>query len=599
MSSKTAIISVSDKSGLLDLAKGLADVGVRLVASGGTAKAIRNAGIAVDDVSSITNAPEILGGRVKTLHPAVHGGLLARDIESDRKDLADQKIDAIDFCICNLYPFEQAVAKDGVTIDQAVEEVDIGGVTLLRAAAKNHKRVTVLTSPSQYDEFLSELRKGNGSIPERTRELYALKAFEHTATYDTAISNFFRTQYTSPPTDEPHNIALRYGTNPHQKPAAAWKVDGPLPFTVLGGSPGYINLLDTLNAWFLVKEIRAALGIPAAASFKHVSPAGAAVGVPLTEEEKKVYMVEGIAGLDESPLACAYARARGADRVSSFGDIIALSDTVDLPTAKIISREVSDGVIAPSYSPEALQVLTKKKGGKYLVMQMDPAYQPSEYETRTVHGVTLRQKRNDATISPSSSFSSLKTGSSLSEAAERDLTLAALALKYTQSNSVAFARNGGTIGIGAGQQSRIHVTRLAASKADVWWMRFHSKCTSLKFAPGAKRPQKTNAIDLLCSDSVPTSGDERTAFEQAFASPGDVPEPFTAQERKEWLSQLTDVAVVSDAFFPFPDNVFRAAESGTKFIGAPMGSQNDPIVLQAAEEQGITFAELGMRLFVH
>lgn len=312
----------------------------------------------------------MLAGRVKTLHPAVHAGILARNLESDEKDLAEQNIDKVDYVVCNLYPFKDTIAKINVTIAEAVEEIDIGGVTLLRAAAKNHSRVTILSDPTDYPSFLEELRKGE--VSEACRKLYALKAFEHTADYDAAIAEFFRKRYAG---DGVQQLTLRYGANPHQKPAQAFVKSGHLPFKVLNGSPGYINLLDALNSWPLVKELKEALDLPAAASFKHVSPAGAAVGIKLSEEEKKVCFVDDITALDESPLACAYARARGADRMSSFGDWIALSDTVDVVTAKIINREVSDGVIAPGYEPAALEILKKKKGGKYAILEIDPFYE--------------------------------------------------------------------------------------------------------------------------------------------------------------------------------------------------------------------------------
>ncbi|OJJ44662.1 hypothetical protein ASPZODRAFT_144623 [Penicilliopsis zonata CBS 506.65] len=594
MSQKSAILSVYDKTGLLDLAKGLVKHNVRLLASGGTAKMIREAGLPVEDVSAITHAPEMLGGRVKTLHPAVHGGILARNIESDEKDLAAQKIDKVDFVVCNLYPFKETVAKVNVTIPEAVEEIDIGGVTLLRAAAKNHSRVTILSDPTDYPEFLQELEAGE--VTEATRKLYALKAFEHTADYDTAISGFFRKQYAG--NGEQH-IALRYGTNPHQKPASAYMVQGKIPFKVLNGSPGYVNLLDALNAWPLVKELKQALGLPAAASFKHVSPAGAAVGTPLNEKERKVYMVDDIAGIESSGLAQAYARARGADRMSSFGDIIALSDVVDVPTAKIISREVSDGVIAAGYTPEALEILSKKKGGKYLVLEMDETYFPASEETRTLYGVQLTQHRNDVVISPQKTFNTIVTPKDLQqlpEAALRDLTVATIALKYTQSNSVCYALNGQVIGLGAGQQSRIHCTRLAGDKADNWWMRFHERTLALKWKQGVKRADKSNAIDLLCSGQTPRNEAERVEYERVFE---EVPAPFTPEEREAWLKNLDGVAVSSDAFFPFIDNVFRAARSGVKFIAAPSGSQNDGPVFSTAEKLGITFVEQSTRLFHH
>ncbi|KJK78840.1 Bifunctional purine biosynthesis protein [Metarhizium anisopliae BRIP 53293] len=590
---KIAILSVYDKTGLLDLAKGLVQQNVRILASGGTSRMIREAGLAVEDVSAITKAPEMLGGRVKTLHPAVHGGILARNLESDEKDLAEQGIAKVDYVVCNLYPFKDTVAKVNVSIPEAVEEIDIGGVTLIRAAAKNHSRVTILSDPRDYPGFLEELEKGD--ITEASRNRYALKAFEHTADYDTAISGFFRKEYAG---QGEQYMALRYGANPHQKPAAAYTVSDKLPFKVLCGSPGYINLLDSLNAWPLVKELKQALGKPAAASFKHVSPAGAAIGLPLTAEERKVYFVNDIEGIESSALAQAYARARGADRMSSFGDVIALSDIVDVPTASIISKEVSDGVIAPGYEDAALEILKKKKGGKYLVLQIDPDYNPSPTETRTVYGVTLQQHRNDVEISPKS-FDTIitpKDAGALPENAARDLTVATITLKYTQSNSVCYAYNGQVIGLGAGQQSRIHCTRLAGDKADNWWMRFHERVLNIKWKKGTKRPDKSNAIDLLVSGELPKSGAEREAFEAIFEK---VPPAFTDEEREAWMKQLKNVCVSSDAFFPFIDNVFRTSRSGVNYIAAPSGSQNDNAVFETAEKLGITFVQQNIRLFHH
>ncbi|KAI9809886.1 MAG: bifunctional phosphoribosylaminoimidazolecarboxamide formyltransferase/IMP cyclohydrolase [Sarcosagium campestre] len=591
---KTAIISVYNKTGLLDLAKGLIKNNIRLLASGGTAKLIREAGFPVEDVSAITHAPEMLSGRVKTLHPAVHAGILARDLASDEKDLADQNINKVDYVVCNLYPFKDTIAKINVTIPEAVEEIDVGGVTLIRAAAKNHSRVTILSDPNDYHEFLQELEKGE--VSDTRRNLYALKAFEHTADYDAAIADFFRKRYAG---DGLQQLSLRYGTNPHQKAATAYVKDGRLPFKVLGGSPGYVNLLDALNAWPLVKELRLALDFPAATSFKHVSPAGAAIGVPLSPKEKQVYMVDDIEGIDDSRLAQAYARARGADRMSSFGDMVALSDKVDLPTARIIAKEVSDGIIAPGYSPEALEILKKKKGGKYLVLEIDPSFAPASHETKSVYGINLTQQRNDVEISPKGTFNTIvtpKDSPPLAESALRDLTVATIAVKYTQSNSVCYALNGQVIGLGAGQQSRIHCTRLAGDKADNWWMRFHERVLAIKWKKGTKRPDKSNAIDLLCSGALPTSGSERELYEAVFE---EVPKDFTVDERKQWLSKLGEVAVSSDAFFPFIDNVYRAARSGAKYIAAPGGSVNDSAVHGTAESLGIIFVEQQTRLFHH
>lgn len=586
---KTAILSVYDKTGLLDLAKGLVENNVRILASGGTANMVREAGFPVDDVSSITHAPEMLGGRVKTLHPAVHAGILARNLEGDEKDLKEQHIDKVDFVVCNLYPFKETVAKIGVTVQEAVEEIDIGGVTLLRAAAKNHSRVTILSDPNDYSIFLQDLSK-DGEISQDLRNRFALKAFEHTADYDAAISDFFRKQYS----EGKAQLPLRYGCNPHQRPAQAYITQQEeLPFKVLCGTPGYINLLDALNSWPLVKELSASLNLPAAASFKHVSPAGAAVGLPLSDVEKQVYFVNDMEDL--SPLACAYARARGADRMSSFGDFIALSNIVDVATAKIISKEVSDGVIAPGYEPEALNILSKKKNGKYCILQIDPNYVPGQMESREVFGVTLQQKRNDAIINQSTFKEIVSKNKALTEQAVIDLTVATLVLKYTQSNSVCYAKNGMVVGLGAGQQSCIHCTRLAGDKTDNWWLRQHPKVLNMKWAKGIKRADKSNAIDLFVTGQR-IEGPEKVDYESKFE---EVPEPFTKEERLEWLSKLNNVSLSSDAFFPFPDNVYRAVQSGVKFITAPSGSVMDKVVFQAADSFDIVYVENPIRLFHH
>ncbi|KAJ2745779.1 bifunctional phosphoribosylaminoimidazolecarboxamide formyltransferase/IMP cyclohydrolase [Coemansia sp. BCRC 34301] len=582
-----ALLSVYDKTNLVDLAKDLHTLGVELVASGGTSNAIRAAGLPVKDVSDITKAPEMLGGRVKTLHPAVHGGILARDLSSDDADLAAQAIDKITYVVCNLYPFKQTVSRPGVTVAEAVEEIDIGGVTLLRAAAKNHTRVSIVSDPADYARVISEIRS-QGEVALATRQALALKAFEQTADYDAAISDYFRRQYGAGTSQ----LALRYGANPHQKPAQVFATDGPLPITVLSGSPGYINLLDALNAWPLVKELRAALGLPAAASFKHVSPAGAAVGVALDAEEQCVYMVEGMA---LTPLATAYARARGADRMSSFGDWAALSDVCDVATARLISKEVSDGVIAPGYEPEALEILRKKKGGKYCVLQIDPAYEPGPIETRQVYGLSLQQRRNDAVISADLFANVVSRNKDLPEKAVRDLVVASIALKYTQSNSVCYARNGMVVGLGAGQQSRIHCTRLAGDKADNWWMRHHPKVLAMRFASSAKRADRSNAIDLYVTGQT-GEGAELDAWRACFEVP---PEPLSPAERAEHMEKLGGVALASDAFFPFEDNVHRARRSGVDYVAAPSGSIQDNVVIAAADAYGIVVVHTPLRLFHH
>lgn len=549
-SGKIALLSVSDKTGLIDLARGLQSFGLKLTASGGTSKAIKDAGIACKDVSDITKAPEMLGGRVKTLHPAVHAGILSRFIESDVADMEKQKFEFIQIVVCNLYPFSATIAKPGVTVDDAIENIDIGGVTLLRAAAKNHSRVTVLCDPADYDKVLGEIRQF-GDTQDATRQSLALKAFTHTATYDSLISDYFRKQFSAGESQ----LTLRYGMNPHQKPAQLYTTLEKLPLKVVNSSPGFINLCDALNAWQLVKELKKNLMLPAAASFKHVSPAGAAVATNLSKEEAEACMV---ADLYDSltPLAIAYAKARGADRMSSFGDFIALSDVCDVVTAKIISREVSDGIIAPGYNAEALEILKKKKNGAYCILQIDPSYEPDEIESRTLFGLQLEQKRNDAEINAETFKNVVTSTGKLPPNAIQDLIVAQIALKYTQSNSVCYAKDGQIVGIGAGQQSRIHCTRLAGDKACNWWLRRHPRVLSLEFKQGVKRAEISNAIDNFVGGTV---GEDmpREQFNSMFDD-NKVPAPLSAEEKAQWIKQLTGVSLGSDAFFPFRDNVDRA-----------------------------------------
>ncbi|CAG7733420.1 unnamed protein product [Allacma fusca] len=585
-----ALLSVSDKTGLIEFATRLQKAGLELVASGGTAKSLRDANLPVKDVSDITGAPEMLGGRVKTLHPAVHAGILARTIDSDKADMEKQGFRLIQVVVCNLYPFVKTISKEGVTIPEAVENIDIGGVTLLRAAAKNHARVTVVVDPSDYEVVASEIESSaDRETQQDTRNRLALKAFTHTAEYDNAISDYFRRQYSAGVSQ----IPLRYGMNPHQKPAQIYTTLAELPLKVVNGSPGFINLCDALNGWQLVRELKSGLGLAAATSFKHVSPAGAAVAVPLSDIEKKVCMVEDLGDL--SPLATAYARARGADRMSSFGDFVALSDECDAQTARIISREVSDGVIAPGYSAEALELLRKKKGGGYCVLQIDPNYLPKDLETKTIFGMSLEQKRNDAVIDKSVFTNVVTNRKDVPESAVRDLIVATIALKYTQSNSVCYAKDGQIIGIGAGQQSRIHCTRLAGDKANLWWLRHHPRVTGMQFKKGVKRAEISNCIDNYVGGTVgkdmPVSAWE--------ANYDNAPAFFTEEERADWIKTLDGVALSSDAFFPFRDNVDRAKQSGVSFIGSPSGSIGDASVIEACNDHNIALAHTTLRLFHH
>ena len=387
-------------------------------------------------------------------------------------------------------------------------------------------------------------------------------------------------------------LELKYGCNPNQKPAKVYVKEGKLPFTVLNGKPGYINLLDAMNGWQLVQELKKATGLPAAASFKHVSPAGAAVAQPLSEVLQKVYFVEGI---ELSPMATAYIRARGADRMSSYGDFVALSDECDIQTASFLAREVSDGVIAPSYSPEALEILKKKRKGTYLVLQMDTSYQPNPIETKEVFGITFEQQRNDITIDEACLEEMPTENKTLTAEAKRDLLIALITLKYTQSNSVCYAKDGQAIGIGAGQQSRVHCTRLAGNKADIWHLRQHPKVLALPFKDEVRRPDRDNAIDVYISeeweDLLETDDWQRVFTEK--------PAPLTREEKKAWLKEVTGVALGSDAFFPFGDNVERAHKSGVSFIAQSGGSIRDDNVIETANKYNIAMAFTHIRLFHH
>ena len=388
-------------------------------------------------------------------------------------------------------------------------------------------------------------------------------------------------------------LELKYGCNPNQKPSRIFMNEGELPITVLNGRPGYINFLDAFNGWQLVSELKRATGLPAATSFKNVSPAGAAVGLPLTDVERKIYWVDDMGEL--TPLANAYARARGADRMSSFGDFISLSDVCDVATAKLIKREVSDGVIAPGYEPEALEMLKAKKKGNYNVIQIDPSYRPAPVEHKEVFGITFEQGRNELVIDKEMLNNIVTESKELPESAKIDLVIALITLKYTQSNSVCYAKGGQAIGIGAGQQSRIHCTRLAGQKADNWFLRQNPKVLNLPFKEKIGRADRDNAIDLYIGDEymdLLADGEwERTFTEK--------PEVFTREEKRAWLDQLQDVALGSDAFFPFGDNIERAHKSGVKYVAQPGGSVRDDQVIETCNKYGMTMCFTGIRLFHH
>ena len=387
-------------------------------------------------------------------------------------------------------------------------------------------------------------------------------------------------------------LELKYGCNPNQKPSRIFMENGELPIQVLNGKPGYINFMDAFNSWQLVKELKEATGLPSAASFKHVSPAGAAVGTPMTDVQKKICFVDD---LKLTPLAMAYAKARGADRMSSYGDFIALSDECDEETATLIAREVSDGVIAPGYSAKALEILKSKRKGGYTVIQIDENYTPAEMERRNIYGITFEQGRNNLQINEEMLNNLVTDAKEMPEGAKRDLVLALITLKYTQSNSVCYAKDGQTIGVGAGQQSRIHCTRLAGNKADIWFLRQNPKVLNLPFKSDIRRPDRDNTIDVYISDDymdVLADG----VWENFFT---EKPEPLTREEKRAWLDTLTDVALGSDAFFPFGDNIERANRSGVRYIAQPGGSIRDDNVIETCNKYGIAMAFTGIRLFHH
>lgn len=390
-------------------------------------------------------------------------------------------------------------------------------------------------------------------------------------------------------------LALKYGCNPNQKPSRIYMEGGELPLKVINGRPGYINFLDALNSWQLVKELKAATGMPAAASFKHVSPAGAAIGLPLSDTLKKIYFVDDLK-LPLSPLACAYARARGADRMCSYGDFVALSDVCDAVTATLLKREVSDGVIAPGYTDEAIEILKDKRKGTYNVIQIDPDYTPAPIEHKQVFGITFEQGRNEVKLDDPSLFDNIPTKNKIfPDEAKRDLIIALITLKYTQSNSVCYVKDGQAIGIGAGQQSRIHCTRLAGSKADTWWLRQCPKVMNLPFKPGIRRADRDNTIDVYVSeehDDILREG----VWQQFFT---EKPAVLTREEKREWLAKNNNVALGSDAFFPFGDNIERAHKSGVQYIAQAGGSIRDDNVIETCDKYGIAMAFTGVRLFHH
>jgi phosphoribosylaminoimidazolecarboxamide formyltransferase / IMP cyclohydrolase len=593
-----ALISVSDKTGIVDFARFLSQHKVDLVSTGGTAAALREAGLEVTDVAVYTGAAECLDGRVKTLHPHIHGGLLGvRGNAKHEQEMQEQGIQRIDMTILNLYPFE-ATVKSGASFDQCIENIDIGGPSMLRSTAKNHAFTTICTSPDQYDEIIACIT-ANGGTTAALRRKFAARAFALSAAYDSAIASYMLEQLAEQAPVQARiykpEFLLKYGCNPQQSPARIWsRLGHPLPFFIQNGTPGYINLLDAANAWQLVLELKLATGLTAAASFKHVSPAGAAVAVPLSPLECRAYEISTAAASVLTPAAVAYMRARNADPMCSFGDFCAVSDVVDADTALFLKKEVSDGIVAPGYTDEAMQILKSKKGGNFIILEATPNYDPGEIEYREVYGMTFSQKRNTVLIGKEQMQNVVTDKKDLSDAAIRDLVLASICIKYTQSNSVGFAKDGMMVGVGAGQQSRVDCVKLAGRKVATWYLRQHPKVLDLPFKDGVKRQDRVNArVRYIEGDFT---NEERVRWEAQFTS---VPEPLTEEEKHAFLLTNSGVALSSDAFFPFRDSIDHASKLGVSYVAQPGGSVQDKGVTEACNDYGMTMAFTGVRLFHH
>ena len=518
--------------------------------------------------------------------------------------MAEHGIGKIDMTILNLYPFEQTVAKEGATFEQCIENIDIGGPSMLRSTAKNHAFTTIVTSPTQYADVMVEMTANNGGTTLSLRRTFAAAAYTLSAKYDGMISTWFNAQLENSAVvtrTYKEEFPLKYGCNPFQKPANISSLVGHehgLPFEILNGRPGYINLLDAANAWQLVKELKAATNLAAASSFKHVSPAGAAVAVPLTPTECAAYEISPEDAANLTPSALAYLRARNADPMCSFGDFAAVSDLVDEATALILKKEVSDGIVAPGFTPEALEILKSKKKGSFIVLQANPDYEAPAQEYREVYGMTFNQRRNDVLITREHMTQKVVTSGGvekLTDEAILDLIVASICIKYTQSNSVGFAKNGMMVGVGAGQQSRVDCVKLAARKVETWQLRQHPKVLGLAFKSTSKRQERVNArVRYIEGDFT---AEERVRWETSFDI---VPEPLTNLEKEEFMtSTKSGIAISSDAFFPFRDSIDHASKVGVAFVAQPGGSVQDEQVTKACDEYGMVMSMTGVRLFHH
>lgn len=557
-----ALISVSNKVGLDSILTTFNQFpNSKIYSTDGTLKTLlqhanNNHQVSINSIESLTNQPEILSGRVKTLHPKVFGGILCNpNSESHQSDLKTHNISPFNVVIANLYPFKETIQRPETTLDEAIENIDIGGVSLIRAAAKNYKHVTVLTDPSDYHEFCNRLTSNN--VTEEYRKILAVKAFRHTVEYDSNIVNYLSEGNVMAKTFT-KSIDLKYGCNPHQQNSAIWSLNNYNPLVVLNGKPSYINFLDAMNGWQLVNEIHQVLGLTAVASYKHTSPAG--VGTNAVQiNPHPLFNCK-----NPTPLATAFIRARGADPLSSFGDFIAANETIDSTTAKLISKEVSDGIIAPSYSPEALEILKKKKQGNYLIFQFDRQWHNNaNIETREVNGLMVSQQPNNYLTNITAN---LPNNVTLPNTAIIDLTIANITLKFTQSNSIVYAKDGQVIGVGAGQQNRVDCVRLAGKKALNWHKLWNLELPKLI---GEKRQDKINNLMAYIS-SVETMN-----------------------------SSNLDFCLASDAFFPYKDSIDVANDHGVKYIIHPGGSIADSAIQDACDQYGIKMITTGTRLFTH
>jgi phosphoribosylaminoimidazolecarboxamide formyltransferase/IMP cyclohydrolase len=502
----------------------------------------------------------------------------------------------------NLYPFEATVAK-GAAFEQCIENIDIGGPSMLRSTAKNHAFTAIVTSPDQYAAVQKEMEAAGGTGLAMRKKL-AAKAFAVSAAYDSAIATWFNGQLDATPDEQAPVVArvyqpefpLKYGCNPYQKPAQILsRLNSKLPFQVLNGIPGYINLLDAANAWQLVLELKQATGLAAATSFKHVSPAGAAVAVPLTDVECAAYEIKPEDAAALTPVALAYLRARNADPMCSFGDFCAVSDTVDEDTAKILKKEVSDGIVAPGYTPEALAILKGKKAGKFIILEAVSGYDAGEFEYREVYGMTFSQKRNVVIVGKDNMKNVVTSKTKeLSDSAVRDLIVASICIKYTQSNSVGFAKDGMMVGVGAGQQSRVDCVKLAGRKVSTWYLRQHPKVLALPFKEGVKRQDRVNARVRYIEGDFTT--EEKVRWEAQFT---EVPAPLTEEEKNAFMKTSEGISISSDAFFPFRDSIDHASKLGVSYVAQPGGSIQDQNVTEACDEYNMSMCLTGVRLFHH